>query len=76
MSACGTQIELQTSEGTNVETDSIRIRRVISQGDSLGPVWCCLEMNPPSQSLNSSNHGAVLNNNNIEFNLQSLVIYR
>lgn len=51
-----TVLKLKLGE-TQLQTESIAIRRGIFQGDSLSPLWFCLALNPLSNLLNNSNKG-------------------
>lgn len=75
MSSWKTKIKLHASDGANIETDSIPIRRGIFQGDSLSPLWFCLAMNPLSHRLNSTNYGFAIKNNNTELARLSHLLY-
>lgn len=46
--------------GCMVESQQIRIKRGIFQGDTLSPVWFCLALNPLSMLLNNTRYGYVI----------------
>ncbi|XP_030764043.1 uncharacterized protein LOC115888439 [Sitophilus oryzae] len=49
--------------GVSYLTDTLKIRRVIFQGDSLGPIWFCLALNPLSSMLKTGNYGYQITKN-------------
>nr|CAH7741666.1 unnamed protein product [Callosobruchus chinensis] len=51
-----TNIHLKTQDGL-IQTEELRIRRGIFQGDSLSSLWFCLCLNPLSNTLSNTDHG-------------------
>nr|CAH7762385.1 unnamed protein product [Callosobruchus chinensis] len=51
-----TNIHLKTQDGL-IQTEELRIRRGIFQGDTLSSLWFCLCLNPLSNTLNNTDHG-------------------
>nr|CAH7763875.1 unnamed protein product [Callosobruchus chinensis] len=51
-----TNIHLKTQDGL-IQTEELRIRRGIFQGDSLSSLWFCRCLNPIFNTLNNTHHG-------------------
>lgn len=51
-----TKLVIRSSAGT-VETENIKIRRGIFQGDSLSALWFCIALNPLSNAIKETGHG-------------------
>lgn len=59
MNTWRTALLMHTREG-RIESDKIRIRRGLFQGDTLSPIWFCLALNPLSKLLNNTPYGYVI----------------
>ncbi|KAL0810285.1 hypothetical protein ABMA28_010444 [Loxostege sticticalis] len=54
------------------ETESIKIKRGIFQGDSLSPLWFCLALNPLSNILNNSDAGYPLKHKHLDTDILTM----
>lgn len=57
------QRSILKTEGQFYKNGSISIRRGIYQGNSLSPLWSCLEMRPLRNLLNGNNYSYSIGNN-------------
>ena len=58
-----------------IMTDPIHIQRGIYQGDSIGPLWFCLALNPLSYLLNRTNYGFGIHSGNQEMQRLNHLLY-
>ena len=58
-----------------IMSNPIRIQRGIYQGDSLGPLWFCLALNPLSYLLNKTNYSFGINSGNQEMQRLNHLLY-
>lgn len=59
-----TKIQLRNNTNTkSIETEVIKVRRGIFQGDSLSALWFCIALNPLSTILNETQKGFNIRNN-------------
>jgi len=58
-----------------IMSDPIRIQRGIYQGDSLGPLWFCLALNPLSYLLNRTKYGFGIHSSKQEMQRLNHILY-
>lgn len=63
-----------TDTNKSVETDYIKIKRGIFQGDALSPLWFCLALNPLSNILRRTNKGVhMIHQKQVKYTLSHLL---